>query len=56
MVHQKLVPDGKVKKGWAAAMQCVHGDIVLYPVAEISLEVDGKRMDVEACHVKFGPP
>ena len=48
MVHQKLVPEGKVKEGEAVAMQCVHGDTVLYPVAEISLEVDGKQHVVEA--------
>ena len=48
MVHEKLVPEGKVKEGEAVAMQCVHGDTVLYPVAEISLEVDGKQHVVEA--------
>ena len=36
IVHQKLVPKGKVKEGEAVAMQCVHGDTVLYRVAEIS--------------------
>ena len=48
MVHRKLVPECKVKEVEAIAMQCVHGDTVLYPLAEISLEVEGQAVVVEA--------
>ena len=30
------------------AIRCAHGDTVLYPLARISLEVEGKAIDVEA--------
>ena len=48
MVHQKLVPESKIKEGEAVAMQCVHGDTVVYPVAEVTLEMEGQLFEVEA--------
>ena len=34
--------------GYAVAIRCAHGDTVLYPLAKISLEVEGQSIDVEA--------
>jgi len=39
LVHQSLVPDKKIQEGEAIAIRCAHGDTVLYPLAEVSLEV-----------------
>ncbi len=48
LVHQELVPEGKLKEGDAVAIRCTHGDMVLYPLADISLEVNGRQITVEA--------
>ena len=48
LVHRKLVPKEKAQDGEAVAIRCAHGDTVLYPLAKISLEVDGKSIVVEA--------
>ena len=48
LVHQKLVPIGKLRDGEAVAIRCAHGDTVLYPLAQISLEVNGKKIEIEA--------
>ena len=48
LVHQDLVPEEKVREGNAIAIRCAHGDTVLYPLAEISLEVEGHPITVEA--------
>ena len=48
LVHRKLVPDRKMREAGAVAIRCAHGDTVLYPLARISLEVEGKAIDVEA--------
>ena len=46
LVHQQLVPE-ELKMGDAVAIRCAHGDTVLYPLADISLEVNGKAIIVE---------
>ncbi len=39
LVHYSLVPEGKLKSGDAVAICCARGDIVLYPLADIAIEV-----------------
>ena len=48
LVHHKLVPERKVLSGEVATIHCVHGDTVLYPVADLKLEVDGVPVSVKA--------
>ena len=48
LVHESLVPKEKMEDGGAVAIRCAHGDTVLYPLAKISLEVEGRPITVEA--------
>ena len=48
MVHADLVPPEKILEGDTVTIKCAHGDIVLYPLANVDLEVDGRRVSVEA--------
>ena len=48
LVHKHLVPEEKLKTGDAVAIRCAYGDTVLHPLADISLEVNGKAITVEA--------
>ena len=48
LVHQDLVPEEKFIEGEAVAIRCAHGDTTLYPLAQITMEVDGKTIEVEA--------
>jgi len=48
IVHKDLVLSGKIKEGDAIAIRCARGDTVLYSVAEVTLEVDGRVIEVEA--------
>ena len=48
LVHRKFVSEGKLQAGEAVAIRCAHGDTVLYPLAKISLEVEGRPIEVEA--------
>ena len=48
MVHKDLVPQDKIVEGDAVTIRCAHGDTVLYPLAEIELEVDGHPISIEA--------
>ena len=41
LVRKDLVPQHKLLHGEAVAIRCAHGDTVLYPLAEVELEVDG---------------
>ena len=43
-----FVPEDNIKEGSAIAIRCAHGDTVLYPMADVMMEVDGKEMTVEA--------
>jgi hypothetical protein len=47
-VHRRLVSDDRMQDGEAVAIHCAHGDTVLYPLAKISLEVEGRHIEVEA--------
>ena len=48
MVHQRWVPPEKFLYGRSVAIRCVHGDIVLYPLANVTMEVEGTHIQVEA--------
>ena len=48
MVQRGLVPEGKILEGEAVTVRCAHGDMVLYPLAEVELELDGAKMKVKA--------
>ena len=41
MVERALVPEEKILDGEAVTVRCAHGDTVLYPLAEVVLQVDG---------------
>ncbi len=41
MVQHDLVTLDKIIQGDAATIRCAHGDTVLYPLAQVSLEIDG---------------
>ena len=47
MVRQELVPPEKLLEGEAVTIQCAHGDMVLYPLAKIGMEVNGHHLDME---------
>lgn len=42
------MPESKLKEGNAVAIRCAHGDTVLYPLADITMEVNGRQITVEA--------
>ena len=48
MVHKRLVSDDKMKWDEAVTIRCAHGDTVLYPLANIRIEVAGQMIQVEA--------
>ena len=48
LIRKDLVPQHKLLHGEAVAIRCAHGDTVLYPLAEVDLEVDGYTLHVEA--------
>ena len=41
IVHRTLVPEDRHLPGQAITLRCVHGDTVLYPLAEVEIEVSG---------------
>jgi len=48
LIHQKLVPEDKLLPGEAVTIRCAHGDTVLYPLAQVHLEVDGHSLNITA--------
>ena len=48
MIHKSWVPPHKLKEGEAVTIRCAHGDTVLYPLADVNMEVDGLPITVEA--------
>ena len=48
MVYRGLVPETKHVVGQAVTLRCVHGDTVLYPLAEVTIEVGGVTVRVQA--------
>ena len=47
-MRQDLVPQEKILEGDAVTIRYAHGDTLLYPLAEIDMEVDGVLVNVEA--------
>ncbi|XP_065901363.1 uncharacterized protein [Dysidea avara] len=47
LVHSDLVSDEKLRQGEAVTVQCAHGDTVVYPLANMELEVHGQAVSVE---------
>ena len=48
VVRQDLVPEQKKVEGEAVAICCTHGDTVLYPLAQVEIEIGGQIIEVEA--------
>ena len=48
MVRADLVPPEKFLEGDAVTIQCAHGDTVMYPIANVAIQVDGLEIEVEA--------
>ena len=48
MVHRDLVRKGKEREGEAVTICCAHGDVSLYPIADVDLEPKGIQMQVKA--------
>ena len=48
LVHQDLVPPQQLLEGEAVAIRCAHGDTVLYPLADVKVEVGDHTFRVEA--------
>ena len=47
LVRSDLVPAEKLLEGDAVTIRCAHGDTALYPLAEVTIEVDGVPLQVE---------
>ena len=47
-IVKELVPQDKILQGEAVAIRCAHGDTVLYPLANVQIQVEGKVLDIEA--------
>ena len=48
MVHNKLVPPSCIQEGRVTTIRCAHGDTLLYPLAEVTIQVADKTLVVEA--------
>ena len=48
MVNQKCVPSEKILDGKMVSIRCAHGDTRLYNLAEVTVQVQGVTMQVEA--------
>ena len=48
MVRRSLVPEERSLEGQAVTIQCAHGDVALYPLAQVELEVEGEKVQVQA--------
>ena len=46
--RQGLVSEEKSLEGEAVTIQCVHGDVALYPLADVELEIEGNTVQVQA--------
>ena len=42
------MPEEKILEGEAMTVRCAHGKMVLYPLAEVEMELDGAKMIVQA--------
>ena len=48
IVHANLAPPQKFLEGDVVTIQCAHGDTVLYPLANVGIQVDWLEIEVEA--------
>ena len=48
LVRKELVPEGKVLVGKVVAVRCAHGDSIEYPLADVDVEIEGRRMTIRA--------
>ena len=48
MVQRGLVTEEKILEGEVVTVRCAHGDMVVYPLAEVEMELDGAKMMVQA--------
>ena len=48
MVRSDLVGKGKLLEGEAVTVSCAHGNTVLYPLADVNIELGGVKMGVRA--------
>ena len=48
MVRRDLVPEERLLPGEAVTILCAHGDMALYPLAMVRIEVEGVGMEVKA--------
>ena len=48
MVRSDLIDKKKIVDGETITIQCAHGDTVVYPIAEVELQVEGRLITVEA--------
>ena len=44
-VHSDLVSEGQIRERESAVVRCAHGDTVMYPMADICVELDGCTID-----------
>ena len=47
-MRRELVPEDKVLAGKVVAVRCAHGEIVRYPLAELEVTVDGRKIAITA--------
>ena len=48
MVKRELVPANKFLEGDVVTIRCAHGDVTLYPLAQVNMEIGGVPIKVEA--------
>ena len=48
MIHSNLVPEEKLVPGATISLRCAHGDVETYPLAAVTLEVEGLSLPVTA--------
>ena len=48
MVRRDLVPQDQLIEGEAATIRCVHGDNMLYPLADVTINIEGLNLTVRA--------
>lgn len=48
MVQEDLIQKDQMIEGEAATIRCVHGDNVLYPMANVTIDVEGFNLTVRA--------
>ena len=46
LVRGDLVPEEKTLEGESMAIQCAHGDTVLYNIAQVTIEINERKIDV----------